>query len=200
MTTHELSCGVVLWRSLGAVFAREGTHRGSDKCSLVCIATETVSARGKLCVPSHLRFTALASPRSCRVVSLASAALCAFACCLLGAFLVSTPRVDCFPVSLRLGMLFCLQLAVLFSFMGPGVASLATFSFESIHVYTVLCEALVPMHKRAPLTLCEALFPRASRPLRSHTLSSRAVWPLHTGGSTKALSPLGCCSSQVFDF
>ena len=64
--------------------------------SLVCIATGTVSARRKFCVPSHLRFTALAiSSMLSTVVSLTPDALRAVACCHFRAFLICTPRVDC---------------------------------------------------------------------------------------------------------
>ena len=57
-------------------------------------------------------------------------------------------------VSLRLGMLFCLQLAVLFSFVGPGVPSLAVFLLRPCLHCPVRGTGAATL--RAPSTLCEA--------------------------------------------
>ena len=91
---------------------------------------------------------------------LASDAVCAFACCLLRAFLVSTPRLDrcswlCSFNSWVLGslpwlFLFCVRSCLHCPVRGTDVAT-----------------------QRAPLTLCEAWFSRASRPT-SRTSSSRS--------------------------
>ena len=66
-------------------------------------------------------------------------------------------------------MLFFLQLAVLFSFMGPGVPSLVVFLLRPCLHCPVRSTGAATL--RAPLTFCEALFTRASKPLRSHTLA-----------------------------
>ena len=76
-------------------------------------------------------------------------------------------------------MLFCLLLAVLFSFIGPGTLLQLFLLLRPCLHCPVRGTGAATLRK--PLTFCEAWCPRASR-LSSRTLPGRAVWSLHTGG------------------
>ena len=159
--TSPVACDL-LWHSLGTVFARQRTHRGSDKCRSSAKPQRLFLLEGSFCVPSHLRFTALAiSSILPTVVSLAPDALCAFACCLLGAFLASTPRVDCFSVSLRLGYTLLPAVGCALFIHGSWGPFPGCFSCESTPACTVQREALTPLpsghHSRCVRTCFQGL-------------------------------------------
>ena len=181
MITHEFSCSVSSSVALARICVRPRKHSSRlRQVSLVCIATGTVSARGKFCVPSHLRFTALAiSSILSSVVSLTPDALRAVACCHLKAVLVSTPRVDCF--------------------LSPcgWVCSFACSwlcSFRCVHACTVLCEALVPLHPRCVRPCFQGLQGRRL----AHRHCGRAPWPCSAVEATWAdqANPLSAVTSR----
>ena len=175
--------------------------------SFVCIATRTVSAREK-----PLRFTALAT------TSLLST----------NSSLKPDAQRVLVAVSLRLGMLFCLQLAVLFLVNGYLCPTPCCFSFScgvKVHRYSstyscfidlLWCRALhvdcaLVRGVRACTVPCETLVPlpcghsHAVRPcfqgLRgwlSHVVRSCRVAPPCRRG-TLAPFPLGCSASHVCD-
>ena len=109
------------------------------------------------------------------VVILASDALCAFACCLLRAFLVSTLRVDC-PCGWVCSFA-CSWLCSCHSWVLGSFPWLFFFRVHSCLHCPVRGTDACPVRgtdaatQRAPLTLCEALFPRASSALRSYTVT-----------------------------